>query len=305
MNCVSIDTVNDQWSDWLLHRRHANNPEYQEVINREVDQYAEWVLTNAQLGASMTLADIGTGEGLIALRAIQRIGPSLQVILTDVSSAMLQHVEALAQQQGVYGQCRFLNCDAEHLQQIATASVDVVTTRSVLAYVNDKNAALREFLRILKPNGRLSCAEPVFRDDALAAKALKQVLDTRTPEVKDHFMLLLHRWKSAQFPDTDEKICNSPIANYSERDLVQMVHNCGFADIHMEFHMDVLPSSIPSWEVFIESSPHPWAPSLRTIMAEQFSLEEQAFFEKILRPSIENIHAVSIERMLYLSAVKP
>ena len=96
-----------------------NNPEYQAVIKRNVDKYADWVLTAAQLSTDMTLADIGTGEGLIALRAIERIGPSLQVILTDVSSAMLQHVAALAQQQGVYGQCRFLNCDAVHLQQIA------------------------------------------------------------------------------------------------------------------------------------------------------------------------------------------
>ena len=175
----------------------------------------------------------------------------------------------------------------------------------MLAYVSDKNAALTEFLRILKPNGRLACAEPVFRDDALAVKALKQVLDTRPSDMQDRFMPLLHRWKSAQFPDSDEKIAASPIANYSERDLVQMVHNCGFAGIHMEFHMDVLPSSIPSWDVFIDNSPHPWAPSLRTIMAEQFSPEEQEFFEKILRPSVEDIHAISIDRMLYLSAFKP
>ena len=39
--------------------------------------------------------------------------------------------------------------------------VDVVTTRSVLIYVKDKAASLREFYRVLKPGGRLSVFEPI------------------------------------------------------------------------------------------------------------------------------------------------
>ena len=41
------------------------------------------------------------------------------------------------------------------------ASVDVVTTRSVLIYVKDKARAMREFYQVLKPGGRVSLFEPI------------------------------------------------------------------------------------------------------------------------------------------------
>jgi ubiquinone/menaquinone biosynthesis C-methylase UbiE len=253
----------------------------------------------------MTLADIGAGDGLVAFRAIDRVGPSLRVLLTDVSVPMLQHAETLATQREVRGQCTFHHCTAENLEDIDAASVDVVTTRAVLAYVADKSAALREFHRVLKPGGRISIAEPIFRDEALAVSALKIVIDTRPPGDQERFMPLVHRWKAAQFPDTPEKISKSPIANYSERDLVTFAQACGFTDIHMEFHIDVVPAIEPSWETFLGSSPHPWAPPLSAILAEQFTLEERQFFEQVLRPMIGAPQSDGITRMAYLTARKP
>ncbi|WP_348240817.1 methyltransferase domain-containing protein, partial [Salmonella enterica] len=52
---------------------------------------------------------------------------------------------------------------AETLEGIADSSVDVVTTRSVLIYVDDKAAAFAAFHRVLKPGGRVSLFEPINR----------------------------------------------------------------------------------------------------------------------------------------------
>ncbi|MHB8723679.1 MAG: methyltransferase domain-containing protein [Steroidobacteraceae bacterium] len=111
-------------------------------------------------------------------------------------------------------------------KKIADGSVDVVATRAVLAYVADKKAALGEFLRILKPGGRLSIAEPILQDDAFHARALRKRIEDPSQPV-DRFLTLLHRWKAAQFPDTEETFAKSPIVNYSERDLLR----CDFEDI--------------------------------------------------------------------------
>ncbi len=294
----------DVWSEWLLHRRHADDYAYGRVVQAAVAGYADRVLDGAQLQAGMTLVDVGAGEGLVAFRALERYGASLRVILTDLSGPMLRHAESAAVERNVRGQCTFLECSAENLEGVADASVDVVTTRAVLAYVADKSAALGEFFRVLKPGGRLSIAEPILQDEAFYARALRRRVEDRS-QPPDRFLTLLHRWKSAQFPDTEEACAKSPIANYSERDLLNMVRGAGFAEIHLQLHIDVMSSPVKSWEVFLGSSPHPWAPSLKQILSERFSLEERQLFERMVRPTVESGRNVTTDRALYLQAQKP
>lgn len=305
MNAGTNIPTTDLWSQWLLHGRYADDAKFRQAVGGVVDRYVERLLAGGQLTAGQTLVDVGTGEGLVAFRAIERVGPSLRVWLTDISETMLRHAEAQADQRGVRTQCAFLRCPADRLEGIPDASADLVVTRSVLAYAADKTAALREFHRVLKPGGRISLAEPVYQDDALAAAAVRAAIDATPPERMSALTMLLHRWKAAQFPDTEEKILNSPIANYSERDMIRFAQIAGFVELHLELHIDILPSIVHSWDVFISSSPHPLAPPLSVIMAEQFTLEERELFERSMRPVVEDPTAVSTDRMLYLTARKP
>ena len=56
---------------------------------------------------------------------------------------------------------KFIVARAEDLEPIGDRSVDVVTTRSVLIYVEDKAAAFRALHRVLRPGGRFSIFEPI------------------------------------------------------------------------------------------------------------------------------------------------
>lgn len=295
----------DEWSDWLLHRRYADDSELAAVLRPELERYADRVLDAAQLEPGITLADIGAGDGLVGFRALHRVGPSLRVVMCDISRPMLRHVEEKARVLGLGEQCSFHCASAENLVGIAEASVDVVTTRAALAYVADKGAALREFHRILKPGGRISLAEPILRDEALAVAAFKIQLDSRPADDLDKLSPLIHRWKAAQFPDTAEKIVACPLVNFSERDLVRIAQETGFKEIHMEFHIDLSSSETVSWEIFIDHSPHPWAPSLKAILGAQFNAEEQQLLEQALRPQVQTITATALSRMAYLVAQKP
>jgi arsenite methyltransferase len=299
------DAHADVWSEWLLHHRSADDPEYAEVVRTVVAGYADRVLEGAQLTAGMTLADIGAGEGVIAFRAIHRVGATLRAILTDISAPLLSHAEAVARQLDVLSQCAFHQCSAEKLDLLADSSVDVVTTRAVLAYVADKAMALREFHRVLKPGGRISICEPILQDEAFFARSLRKLVDSQDARPPDRFLKLLHRWKAAQFPDTEELCAKSPIANYSERDLLNFVRAAGFTEIHLRLEIDVVPSLIKSWKVFLGASPHPWAPSLGRILEEQFTAEERQFFEQVVRPTVESGKNLSTERVVYLTATKP
>ena len=111
------------------------------------------------------LLDVGAGDGLIAFGALDKLGPSGRVILADISRPMLDHARNAAEKMGVTDRCEFIEASAENLSAISTESIDVVTTRSVLIYVEDKLRALREFYRVLKPGGRTALFETVNRKE--------------------------------------------------------------------------------------------------------------------------------------------
>jgi ubiquinone/menaquinone biosynthesis C-methylase UbiE len=294
----------DEWFNWLLHERHGDDSGYAHVVRDAVARFVDRVLDGAGLFADMTLVDIGTGDGVVGLRAIERLGKNVRVIFTDISAPLLQYTERLATERNVLKQCTFLQCSAENLAAIADSSVDAVAARASVAYVADKAAAFREFHRLLKPGGRMSIAEPIMQDEAFAARALKKAVEGRTNPSADGFLPLLHRWKAAQFPDTEEGCARNPLVNFSERDLLNMVRGAGFSEIHLQLAIDVTTPLNRSWDVFVNSSPHPWAPSLQRILADQFSQEERRLFESVLRPTVESGKHPTVDRIAYVIATK-
>ena len=302
----------DEWSRWLLGTRFGHSSALERLVQRDVQRFRDRVLDAAQLGPCMTFADIGTGDGLLALGAIDRIGPSLNVILTDISQPLLNAAEQNARARSVLSQCRFICTSAESLAAIPDASVDAAGMRAVLAYVPDKRAAFRELFRILKSSGRISLAEPIMQDEAFEACALTKLIASQPQTGDIDFLRLLQRWKAAQYPSTEEQIWKTPTTNFSERDLFRMARETGFADIHVELHLDYRSSSSPNspaipadWETFLNISPHPHAPPLKQILAEQFTAQERHIFELVLRPSIESKEWRHSDTICYLTAKKP
>lgn len=302
---IATEPRTDEWSSWLLNDRHGGDLTHELELRERVMRFADRVLDALSLRSDMTLLDVGTGDGLLALRAIERVGPGLRAVLTDISAPLLRRAQANASQRGVSQQCRFVEGTAEQLDGIDDVSIDAVGTRAVLAYVRDKPKALAEFMRVLKPGGRLSIAEPMLQDDALNAVALRRIVDANGSGPNLAVMRLLHKWKSAQFPDTTAALALNPLVNFSERDLFALVRDAGFQDIHLELHMDLRRAEGIPWATFLASSPHPWAPTLNKILAENFSPEERVAFEHLLRPAVESGVDDSVERQVFLTARKP
>ncbi len=301
----SHEPQSDRWAEWLLQHRHGGNAAYQAVVRREVELFADRVLTAANLRPGMTLLDVGSGDGLLAFRAIERLGAAVHVFVTDISAPLLHHAEIVATRLNIQSQCTFVECSAEALTAIADSSIDAVLARAAIAYVQGKRAAFNECFRVLKSGGCLSIAESILQDEAFAARALRKRIETATGAPHDRFLTLLHRWKAAQYPDTEEAMATSSHANFSERDLFQWIRSAGFCDIHLQLCIDVVPALSTSWEIFLGTSPHPLAPTLATIMAEQFSPDDRLFFESIVRPTVESGKNVSIDRVAYVNAKKP
>ena len=294
----------DPWARWLLTTRHGGDPAYARRIRAALEAIRDRVLDDAALKPGMTLVDAGCGDGLVGFGALERIGPSLRVVFADISDALVQHARREAGERGLLGSCSFITAPADRLSGLADAGADVVTTRAVLAYVPDKVAALREFHRVLRPGGRLSICEPIFRDNALEAQTLCRILAARPPDARDRRLRLVARWQAAQFPSTPEDIEKSPISNFSERNLVYYCQQAGFREVHLDLRIDHRRRIPVSWETFLNGSPHPLAPTLREIMAAHFTAEESAEFEGYLRPEIESDEGYERDINAYLTAVK-
>jgi ubiquinone/menaquinone biosynthesis C-methylase UbiE len=225
-------------------------------------------------------------------------------VLADVSAPLLKRAEEVAIECGVRTQCTFLQTSAERLDGVADECADAVTTRAVLAYVADKAAAASQFHRVLKPGGRISIAEPIYQDEAIRLAALTDFLLSRPADPSNAEARLMQRWGAAQLPSTMAEIKENALTNFSERDLIVLVGNAGFREIHLELHIDIVKAIPVPWDTFIDIAPRPGTPTLRELFSSHFSAIEQSQFEGGLRRQVESGERTERSTIAYLTARK-
>ena len=116
----------------------------------------------APLAKGATVVDIGCGAGTDLLLAARHAGPGGRAIGVDMTDAMRQRASAGAARCGL----RHVDVragDATALP-IENASVDVVISNGVLNLVPEKERAVAEIARILKPGGRVQIGDIVIGD---------------------------------------------------------------------------------------------------------------------------------------------
>ncbi len=294
----------DIWSEWLLHRRFGGDAQRMQSVLDFLRPVRDKVLDNARLAEGDTVLDVGCGDGLIAFGALERI-TSGTVIFSDISQDLLNHTQSLAREMGLLDRCQFLFAPAEDLSALADASVDVVTTRSVLIYVAAKQQAFSEFYRVLKPGGRLSIFEPInrFGENVFAQPHCFAGFDvTPVIEIVQKVKALYHQ---LQPRDSD------PMLNFDERDLIAYAKQAGFREIRLELQAEVtssgnaaMSSKDGDWEAFLHTAGNPKIPTLEEAMRQVLTPEETARFVAHLRPLVEAHHGVHRSAVAYLWAVK-
>jgi arsenite methyltransferase len=288
----------DRWHRWLTDVRFGGDAAKREKdLTTYLYPVRDTVLDKARLQPGDTVLDVGTGDGLIGFGALERLGPSGHVLFSDISQDLLDHCREAATAEGLLGRCRFILAPADALAPVADASVDVVTTRSVLIYVKDKAAALREFHRVLKPGGRVSLFEPINVLMSLADPDLFSGYDV-TP-VRDLAARVEALYQSIQPPGED------PMVDFDERDLVRHAQAAGFAEIGLELRVSVKTRKEPMpWELFMRISGNPLIPTIGEALNSVLSPAEAAEFTDHLRPLVETGTGLERRAVAYLTAVK-
>ncbi|HYW22614.1 MAG TPA: class I SAM-dependent methyltransferase [Terriglobales bacterium] len=282
----------DRWASWLLERRSGGDPHAAERIREYLHPIRDAVLDAAALGPDTRILDVGCGDGLIAFGALER--GAGHVIFSDVSQDLLDRCREMAGDLDVLERCRFVRVGAEDLAELADASVDAVTTRSVLIYVADKARALREFARVLAPGGRISLFEPINRYFVDADGRFPPTYDSAAVEDLARRVIAVYRGINPM---------DGPMMSFGERDLLEHAERAGFTDLHARLDIDVRPPAARDWASYLASSPNPLAPTLEEALRQTLTPTEIERYARHFRPLVEGGIGTERRAVAYLSAV--
>ncbi len=112
------------------------------------------LIERAGISKGQTVLDVAGGAGEPSLTIAAVVGPEGSVTCTDGVAQMVEAARAEAQRRGLTNM-QFQQCAADSLP-FPDNSFDVVVSRLGVMFFPDPVAALREALRVLRPNGRLA-----------------------------------------------------------------------------------------------------------------------------------------------------
>jgi len=108
-------------------------------------------LTHAKTGQQ--ILDLAAGTGDLTRQLSRRVGSTGRVVCSDINPAMLAEGRKKLLDAGIFNNVEFIEINAESIPFDAN-QFDIITMGFGLRNVTDKEQALREMVRVLKPGGQ-------------------------------------------------------------------------------------------------------------------------------------------------------
>ena len=135
------------WLAWLV---ESDNP-----FEKNYD--AGSIVERLKLRPGMRVLDAGCGPGRVTIPLARAVGEHGEVVAIDIQSRMLRRAKAKAERAGMKN-VKFLELAVE-AGNLGSEEFDRAILVTVLGEIPNREAALREICRALKPEGILSITE--------------------------------------------------------------------------------------------------------------------------------------------------
>ena len=215
---------------------------YDQATGKGMESLSKLILRETTIPENPTCLDIGSGTGITSFLLSEKTQNKGTIKGIDISPSMIKVAKRNAIERG-YKNIDFQFGDAEELD-FPNDFFDLVISNMTFHHIPDKNKALKEMYRVLKPGGQLALhfnGGPCFK------------------EIIEAGMIVAGRYP--QFPEFMDTIVEFRDCFLGLEDMVYCMYDMGFVN-HLTFGRQVIVFIDPERIPFIGYSWDYWEPSL-------------------------------------------
>jgi ubiquinone/menaquinone biosynthesis C-methylase UbiE len=281
------------WTQWLLETRFASmTPEMRQQTLNWLQIVRDNILVRANIKPNQTIIDIGTGTGLLAFKVLEDLKGTGEIIFSDKFQDCLDNCENILKQNDVKSGYRLIQCPAENIP-LEDNSIDTALMRSVLVHIKDKQTAINEIYRILKPKGHFCAFEPIIRSNT-------RYWELTSPEKIRNY----EKFKQAEneFMTSEE----DSLCNFDEYTLAKNFEDAGFTDGTVD--CDVIPSNYTATDKMVEewfaTPPSPGMPTMKDRFLNYFDEETVCNYIEDVKKELNGKFISVNTRSVYINVIK-